>query len=168
MSFEETTDSTDLCEYDEYYDSYNVKTYQATSSLSFTEYGVPLSVELSESLGENQTLVNKQTYNCFVKSPEIFLRFDSNNVTTATDSICGSSSQNNNIDKSKNTEETILIESKENNDVIIRDDCVELQYANEFENPNDGEVIDGNAQKIPKRSDSLDNDYEELLIEGII
>lgn len=167
MSFEETTDLSDLCEYDEY-DSYNEQTYQTTTSNSFTEYGVPLSVELSESLCASQILDNEQTSNCFVKAPEIFLRFDST-ITSTTACIAQESVQNNEInvsDKLENSEETISFNPKENTDVNICDDCVELQYENEFENPNN--EIDGNdAQVKYKQSNSLDNEYEELFLEGI-
>lgn len=163
MSFEETADSTDHCEYDEY-DSYNEKTYQTTSSSSFTEYGVPLSVELSESLRASQTPVNKQTSNCFVKASEIFLRFDSS-ITPGTDCLpeasAGSSEK-----KLEHSEESIFLNSKENNDVNICDDCVELQYENEFEDTNN-KVDDSNGQIIYKRNNSLDNDYEDLFLEGI-
>lgn len=158
MSFEETTDSTDLCEYDEF-DSYDEKTYQATSSTGFTEYGVPLSVELSESLYESQTLINKHPADCFVKAPEIFLRFDLN-ITSATDNDSNVSNE------LKNSEKTISIESKENDNVDYHDDCVELQYENEFEDPDD-EFNDDNAQLIYKRNNRSDNDYDELFLEGI-
>lgn len=166
MSFEETTDLADLCEYDEY-DSYNEKTYQTTLSSSFTEYGIPLSVELSESLCASQTLDDKQISNCFVKAPEIFLRFDST-ITSVKDCIPQATVQNNENNSSKldNSEETITLNSKENNDVNVCDDCVELQYENEFEDPNN-EVIHSYVQKSYKRNNSLDNDYEELFLEGI-
>lgn len=165
MSFEETADLTDLCEYDEF-DSYDDNTYQTTSSSNFTEYGVPLSVELSESLCKNQTAINEQTSNGFVKAPEIFLRFDTN-VSSTTDFTSGSSKQNNDSNLSnelKNCVGTISLESKENDN--IRDDCVELQYESEFKDPRLG-VDDDNTQVIYKRKNSLDNDYEELLLEGI-
>lgn len=160
MSFEATADLADLCEYDEYEDSdsYNVKTYQTASSAE-EEYGIPLSVELSESLGECRTLDNKQTPDCFVKSSEIFLRFDSN------DTICGDSNEKNN-DASNRNEGIIPVESKDYNDVVIRRDCVEVQYENEFDNSND-ELLTTNAQIIHEGNNSLDNDYEELLLEGI-
>lgn len=160
MSFEETTDLANFCEFDEY------DSYQSTSSSSFIEYGVPLSVELSESLCESQTPVKKQTSNCFVKAPEIFLRFDST-ITSATSSHASRQSDENDVlNKLENSDETISLGSNEKNKVNICDDCVELQYENEFENPND-EVDDGNSQVIYDRSNSSDNDYEELFLEGI-
>lgn len=154
MSFEETTN---LCEYDEF-DSDNEKTYQETLSSDFAEYGVPLNVELSESLSKSQTLIDKQIYNCFIKTPEIFLRFNSG-VTSVADSISDALKQN----ESNNSEKIVSFECKENDNVIKRDDCVELQYENEFEKPN-GEIGNGNAQVKHKRSNSLD--YEELSLKG--
>lgn len=162
MSFEEPTDLANLCEYDEY------DSYQSTSSCNFTECGVPLSVELSESLCKSLTLVDQQTSDCFVKAPEIFLRFDPT-VTSATDFISPASkqiSENNVSNKLKNSEGTIPFDTEAKNNVIICDDCVELQYENEFENPNND--VDGdNAHVIYKPSNSVDNDYEDLFLEGI-
>lgn len=161
MSFEETTDFADLCEYDEY-DSYTVKTFQSTSS-SYTDHGIPLSVELSESLCASQTPVNETTSNLFVKAPEIFLRFD----TAATDlktvvSQIPVQNTENNVSKEL---ETISVNPEESKDVC--DDCIELQYENEFANLTS--EIDGcSAGIIHKRSHSLDNEYEELFLEGTI
>lgn len=157
MSFEETTDLADLCEYDEY-DSYNEKA-------SFTEHGVPLSVELSQSLYGSQTPVNEPTSNFFVKAPEIFLRFDSTN-TSVTEFNPKVSVQNTDNNVSKELE-PISFNLKENTDVNICDDCVELQYENEFEN-HSNEIDDCSAEIIHKGNNSLDNDYEELFLEGII
>ena len=166
MSFEETA-LVDLCEYEEC-DSHNDKTYQTSTTNDSTDYGVPLSVELSESLSKSQTPTNKQTSNCFVKASEIFLRIDST-ITPTSDFISNGSSQsneNNEPNELENSEETIVFECKEKKNVIIRNDCVELQYENEFEDPND-EVDDGSSQVICKHNNSLDNDYEELFSEGI-
>lgn len=160
MSFEETSDLADLCEYDEY-DTYNVKTYQPTYASNFNEYGVPLSVELSESLGESQTLANAQPANCFVKASEIFLRLDLNNVTTGTNSISNASTRDDNVDILR-----ISGKTEETSDVIIHEDCVDLQYGSDIDCPN-GAVIGEMTQARHKRDNSLDNEYEELLIEGI-
>lgn len=167
MSFEETTDLADLCEYDEY-DSYNEKTFQTTSS-GFTEHGIPLSVELSESLCASQTPVNEPSSNFSVRAPEIFLRFDSTNtsVTDFKTFVPHVSIQNaeNNVSKES---ETFPFNPEESNDVNICDDCVELQYENEFENLSN-DIDDCSGEIIHKRrSNSLENDYEELLSEGIL
>lgn len=139
MSFQETTDSED---YDECYDecdSYNVKIHQSVSCVNVTEYGIPLSVELSESLLGCKTLVNKQTSNRFAKSAEIFLRFDSNNDTAERDTIRY-------VDRTFDNE------------------CIELQYENQFDGPS--EVVNSNAQAIHRGNNSFD--YEEMFVEGIL
>lgn len=153
MSFEET-EELDLCEYD----SLNEKTFQATSS-SLTEHGIPLSVELSESLCASQVQTDEPTSNLFIEAPQIFLRLESTN-TSVTDLIPQVSAQSSNINVS-NDIETISFDCKENKDVNICDDCVELQYENEFES-----LDECNAEIIHK-GNNLDNDYEELLLEGI-
>lgn len=161
MSFEETID---LCEYDEF-EPYDVKTFQTTSS---SEHGVPLSVELSESLFKSQTLVNEQISNSFVKAPEIFLRFDSSNIS-GKNSISDASKQNNVVDvanESNCEENTISVEPEENDDVITRENCIELEYENDFDDRND-ETGGSNVRAINKQNNSSNNDFEELLLEGI-
>lgn len=152
MSFEETSDSADLCEYDSYTSSY-------------TEHGIPLSVELSESLCASQTPVSETSSNFFVKAPEIFLRFDSSitDLKTIVSQVSEQNTENNVPQELK----TISFNPEEKNDINICDNCVELQYEDEFENPSN-EIDDCSAEVLPKRSNSLDNEYEELFLEGTI
>ncbi|XP_055302856.1 trafficking kinesin-binding protein milt isoform X2 [Sitodiplosis mosellana] len=167
MSIEEATDLMDLFEYDEF-DSYDDHTYQliAESNCS-TASGIPLSVELSESLSKNQTPVSEQPSICFVKAPEIFLRIDASGsrISTNSESSSENSGSHKNANKLKNCEKSNSLESIESNDVVLltnRDECVELQYENEFVSPNDEPDC---VQSPPKRHNSIENDYEELLFE---
>lgn len=173
MSIEQTPDLMDLFEYDEY-DEYD-HTYQLIDEdKCSTESGVPLSVELSESLHKSQTSVTGQPSD-FVKAPEIFLRFDPSGtgISKITETIAESSSDNsgslkNEPKKLQNCGKLNSLESNESNDVILitnGDDCVELQYENEFIDPNEPDCE--LSQSASKRHNSIDNDYEELLFEGI-
>lgn len=175
MSIEEATDLMDLFEYDEF-DSYVEHTYQLIAeSGCLMENGVPLSVELSESLSKNQTPVTEQPSISFVKAPEIFLRIDANTSgiskteTNSENSSENSGSHKNVLKKLKNSEKSNSLESNESNDAILLpnpDECVELQYENEFVGPNDEPDCDL-VQSASKRRNSLESDYEELLFEGI-
>lgn len=159
MSIEKTPDLMDLYEYDEF-DSYEEHTYQTIAYNSLPEGGVPLSVELSESLSENQTPINDRPSTCFVKAPEIFLRVGSN-ITSTTDEITTRTNINSAIKLSSQ-------ESPEINGVVLlanQEECVELQYENEFIDPND--EPDSEYVLSTNMQNNGDNDYEELLLEGI-
>lgn len=174
MSFEEGTDLMDLFEYDEF-DSFDENTYRTISATNdLVEGGVPLSVELSESLSKSQTSVSEESSSGFVKAPEIFLRIEAN--STGTSSILPSSSEdcNNHRDKNESNkpkfcEKSNSIESVDGNDVILTakgDECIELQYENEFLSANEEPDCDF-LQITHNRTNNIDNDYEELLFEGI-
>lgn len=168
MSIEDVTDLMDLFEYDEF-DSYDENTYQLIDEDS--SGGVPLSVELLESLSKNQTPVSDEPTNSFVKAPEIFLRIDANGSNASTTDLCTASTSHNfqNIEtiELKHCEKSNSLESSDSNDVLLltkHGDCVELQYENEFSDESD---CDRN-QSERKQDNSIENDYEELLFEGII
>lgn len=172
MSIEDPTDLMELFEYDEF-DSYDDQTYLFTDN--FNQSGVPLSVELSESLSKNQTPVTEKPSTGFVKAPEIFLRIESSGTEAfKTDTNSESLSENrdthkNALNKLRNCGKSNSFESNESNDVILvsnQDECAELQYENEFVGPNDGPDCEL-VQSGPKRHNSIENDYEELLFEGI-
>lgn len=155
MSSDDGAELMDLFEYDEF-DSYDEYAYQtANQQDDSVECGVPLSVELSESLSKNDNAESEQDASCFVRSAEIFLRIDGE----------GTSANNRAIqDQSSNNAQPNSLESNGSDDVIlVGNDCVELQYENEFIESND------EAEFLPTnrcRSNSLSNDYEELLFEG--
>lgn len=168
MSIEDITELGDLFEYDEF-DSYDEHAYQEIVSDNVSnEEGVPLSVELSESLNKVQTPECEQATKSFTKAPEIFLRIDVNSIAGGASSA--NSSYNITCTKSPNiikqSDESNSIDSIESNEGITnRDECTELQYENEF-STND-EIDCENVQSTCKRHNSIDNEYEELLFEGI-
>lgn len=172
MSIKQSTDLMDLFEYDDF--ECDDHTYQQIAkNKCSTESGVPLSVELSESLSKSQTPVTGQPSG-FVKAQEIFLRFDASGtgISKITETISESSSDNSDSHKNEpkklqNCGKLNSLESNESNDVILitnGDDCVELQYENEFIDPNEPDCE--LPQSASKRHNSIDNDYEELLFEG--
>lgn len=172
MSIEESADLMDLFEYDEF-DSYDDHTYHLiTENSCSTENSVPLSVEISESLSENPTPVSEQPCNDFVKAPEIFLRIDSRISTTgirieSSSENSGSGGSHKNANSPENCEKSNSLESNESNDVVLlpNQECVELQYENEFVGPYEEEpdcII-----SALNRHNSIEKDYEDLLFEGI-
>lgn len=151
MSFEE--DLVDLFEYDDF-DSYNEHTYQVVevTNGSYND-GIPSSVELSETLNQSHFTVNEESP---VKSPEIFLTIDVN-ATGASESF--------NQSNLKYCGKSNSLKSTESIDVILtdnQDECIELQYENEFIGSSEP---DCNVFHSPR---NIDNDYDELLFEGII
>lgn len=170
MSFEEVTDLMDLFEYDEFY-SFDENTYRPISSTNeIVEGGVPLSVELSESLSKNQTSVSEESSSGFVKAPEIFLRIEGNSagISSNIQSLCNNNRDENKSNKLKFREKSNSIESVDSTDVILPvkgDECNELQYENEFLSSIDEPDCDS-LQKTHNRTNNIDNDYEELLFEG--
>lgn len=172
MSIEESADLMDLFEYDEF-DPYDDHTYHLiTENSCSTENGVPLSVELSDSLSENPTPVSEQPSNRFVKAPEIFLSIDSRISTTekkteslSVNSGSGSGGSHKSANSLENCEKSNSLESIESNDVVLvsNQECVELQYENEFVGPYE----EPDLRSALNRHNSIERDYEDLLFEGI-
>lgn len=165
MSVEKITDSINLFEYDEF-DAYEGHTYQFKCN-GLPEGGIPLSIELSESLCKSQTTVNEKPFN-FVRAPEIFLRIDSTSTTELSPEILDQNYYN--PSGLKHGAKINRLESTKTNDVILfgsQDECVELQYENEFLCPNDDSNNDFTLS-TRNQHDSIDNDYEEVLFEGIL
>lgn len=160
MSVENVPDLMDLFEYDEF-DSYQEYAYRIISNSDLAEGGVPLSVELSESVNKTITSIDENSTIGFVKAPEIFLRIDSNvnpSETISEDSISNQSA--------KNDQQTNLIEIKYKNDInafSTKDECIELQYENEFLDSNDS----NDDWPERKANNNVDSEYEDLLLEGI-
>lgn len=156
-------DLLELFEFDEF-DSFDEHLYQVANQP--VEPGVPLSVELSESLSKSnsQELSDAQkSPDAFVKAPEIFLRIENNSANEASSS--SSSSKKLSIDKKSNS-----LESTDSNDaqsLANRDECVELQYENEFSDSNEENDCDVVDSAFNPQID-IDSDYEQLLFEGII
>lgn len=173
MSIEDITELGELFEYDEF-DSYDEHAYQTiiTNNIS-NEGGVPLSVELSESLSKSQTPESEQTSDGFIKAPEIFLRIDASAIdgTSTSKSSSDVSGINASLEtnKSKRRVESNSLDSTERSDGLLApinlDECAELQYENEFgpSDENDCEYV----QSTYKQPNTIDDDYEELLFEGI-
>lgn len=147
MSFEEVSD---LFEFDDF-DCYDENTYRTILTTNrLVEEGVPLSIELSETLNRNQNTVNEHSDSSdFVKASEIFLRLETSGTET-----------------SKSLAEVNTIETT---DSLIsasnQEECIELQYENEFIGPNDEPDLDF-LRTARDRTNSIYNDYEELLFEG--
>lgn len=154
MSLGEEGDLIDLFEYDEF-DSYNEYAYHVvTMNNDSSNDGIPLSVELSETLNKSQSTINEKSSNDFVKAPEIFLRIDVNGA--------GPNSESFNKKNVECCEKLDSLESCDSNDVILTGNCAELQYENEFMNTSEPECNFSHSTR------SIDNDYEELFLEGII
>lgn len=184
MSDEISPDLLELFEYDEF-DSYQEHLYQVANN-PIVETGVPLSVELSESLSRSS--INKclddvaktpsplqPINNAFVKAPEIFLRIETshnnsskNGANVDANASCSSSRKLSLGQKSNSLEST---DSNDLLSLINRNDdgCVELQYENEFidstEDENDCDLVDTGFSTLPT---CVDSDYEQLLFEGIL
>lgn len=159
---EVSPDLLELYEYDEF-DSYDEHTYQAIIAAKETASdGVPLSVELSESLHSNQSVNEERTSDSseklFEKAPEIFLRID----THETEARCDTKL------KLQSEGQSASVESIDNNDVvpiIECDECFELQYENEFEDSTDD--VDYNVAHSSNQPKSyIEDEYEQLLFEG--
>lgn len=159
---EVSPDLLELYEYDEF-DSYDEHTYQAIVAAKETASdGVPLSVELSESLHSNQSVNEEQktesSEKLFEKASEIFLRIDA----PETDTECEIRSKRFGEGRSDS------VESIDNNDVVPAtecDECFELQYENEFEDSTD-EVDCNLAHSSNQPKSYIEDEYEQLLFEG--
>lgn len=148
-------DFADLLEYDEF-DVYDDALSQRSISDSITQIeGVPLSVELSQSInaiaGPSQqcfkalpapSLVVAEDEG-FVKAPELFLRFGISSSQSVDDFVDTPTNQPN--------------------------DCVELQYENEFDEDEDEGADDFlRFNESTKSYHSVtENENEQLLLEGI-
>lgn len=168
MSIEESADLMDLFEYDEFV-FYDDHTYHLiTESKCSTENGIPLSVELSASLNENPTPVSEQPSNGFVKAPEIFLRIDSRISTTEIRTSSSENSDSGGNHKNENGPENY--EKSNSLDMVLpsNQECVELQYENEFVGPYEESDKPDCIRSAFNRHNSIEKDYEDLLFEGII
>lgn len=161
-------DFTDLLEYDEFdvYDKLLPSsdgngqerlarrpcTDQLCCSSNDKVEGVPLSVELSEVQDKSND------DEPFVKAPELFLRFDG-----ASGDDGGSSGSGVRFRCSVNDNNSC--------ETPVNNDCVELQYENEFDDDDDD--VDGNSgflqfTEATKSYHSMnENENEQLLLEGI-
>lgn len=174
MSNSESFDLTDLFEYDEF-DSFDAPrhTFHSLESVNDDDFGVPLSVELSQSICQNianasvqsECTTNDHDLVDFVKAPEIFLRIGDAETATGTTTTITTSSTKKTDGSDKKTDS---IEST-GSDVSVAQtnhgDIVELQYENEFSDPNTDEYDVGNLGF--ERSTQFENDNEQLLFEGI-
>lgn len=160
---EVSPDLLELYEYDEF-DSYEEHLNQAIVAAKETASdGVPLSVELSESLHSNQSVNEERNTDAsevlFEKAPEIFLRIGAPETETECEIKLKLQSEGHNVS----------VESIDNNDVLLvtdgADECIELQYENEFEDSTDD--VDCNVAHSSNRPKSfIEDEYEQLLFEG--
>lgn len=173
LSNESSLDLTDLYEYDEF-DLYE-NPYNNSPEQQY-EDGIPLSVELSESIRLNRISASQETClnsninltdhqsNAFVKSSEIFLRIDNEaeTATATTTTITTSSSKKTDFDCDRKTNDSIESSGSDVSLVhISHDDIVELHYENEFIDPNADEC------DVDERHTAFENENEQLLFEGI-
>lgn len=206
-------DLADLLEYDEFdgYDGSAATESDNCMTINDNDYGVPLSVELSESMCQNninraelmqlqranaidtidpahaattETTVtssssvdeaNEQEQN-FVKSAEIFLRIDNNEESSTTTTITmASSSFNSNKQSMDSTNDTGdpgepgEPSSGQFSSSIDGGDVIELQYENEFFDPDDEESNFGESSTAQRHhlGGNVEYDNEQLLLEGI-
>lgn len=160
-------DLADLLEYDEF------DSFEAARDLPSpdNEIGVPLSVELSDSMCQisGPTTVPSQTPfdggpndDGFVKSAEIFLRLDSDNDSGTTTTITiasGSLNSKQSLDSTGGGPSSGQFSSI---------DCdIELQYENEFFDPNNDECNFVTEPSTVHRRSTIEIDNEQLLLEGI-
>lgn len=158
MSNEETLDPAELFEYDEF-DSYDEQTYHTHATANSESNGVPLSVELSDFFCKQNSTLDLNA--SFERAPEIFLRIEANNsnATTSNNNILTNVSENWKSFESNDSCENVILSSNSA-------ECIELQYENEFVEDNE---IDYDSTNVAyHRRNSIENDYEQLLFEGII
>lgn len=182
MSIESSPSLTDLFEYDEY-DSYE-SSYAEIDTGENLEEGIPLSVELSESIGRHCDDVphkittttaaataaasnDTDASNQFVRAPEIFLRIDNDVVhaSTASASTDVSTEIKTECNRSGGSTESSGSDLSE----VRATGCgiVELQYENEFIDANADDCDDGAQMSSCQRSMAqFENDNEQLLFEG--
>lgn len=169
MSNDESTDLMELYEYDEFdsYDSHTYPTIEAIHSAYGVNSGVPLSVELSQCLSSTSHEQSTATtsHDNFIKAPEIFLRID---ATNDGDRIALPSNPTATIDNVP-AKSIDSIDSCADGEVKLstnRDECIELQYEDEFIDSSDENDCEP-ANVIYERRNSIESDYEQLLFEGI-
>lgn len=167
MSIEEMADL-DLFEYDGF-DSFEDNSYQSILNKDSAEGGIPLSVEILESMKKNCKPHEGGTSKCFVKASEIFLRIESN-IKSGSEPLSIEANENNESASTniEHIEKPNLPELNNENDVNLLsnwDDCVELLYDNEFLDPSKTEL----NYDLPTRkcNNNIENDNEELFLEGI-
>lgn len=163
MSIGETTDLNDLFEYDNL-DSFKEDSYQTTTNNDSAEGGIPLSVEILESMKKNDLPYEKGKSQCFLRASEILLKIDSN----IKDGPCIIKAEANKKSNIKHYEKPHLPELNIQNDVILlsnRDDCVGLLYDNKLLVPNNTEF--NYVLTTRKCIHNIENEYEEQLLEGI-
>lgn len=206
-------DLADLLEYDEFdgYDGAAATEPDNCMTINDNDYGVPLSVELSESMCQNNInrneLIQLQRANAidtieliastdatisasssiddannqpqiFLKSAEIFLRIDNNEESSTTTTITMASSAFNSnkqsVDSSIDTGGGGEPSSGQFSSSIDGGDVIELQYENEFFDPNDEESHFGESPTARRHrhhrhhlGGNVENDNEQLLLEGI-
>lgn len=175
MSNDESTDLAELFEYDEF-DSYDSQTYPTIDEIQSAcgiNSGVPLSVELSQCLSTSIDCSSSSNHDSFVKAPEIFLRIDPTNNSGAGDATNEAKTVNS-LESTQpiDAEQTKSIDSIDScNDVKLstnRDQCIELQYEDEFIDSNDDENDYDSTNVAYERRNSIESDYEQLLFEGIL
>lgn len=180
-SIESSPSLTDLFEYDEY-DSFENPYAEIDRREPYVD-GIPLSVELSESLlcrrqcdesvsheialSPGTAAIDTDANDHFVRAPEIFLRIDNNNdvvpVTTSANRIDGAKI------KTERDRATGSSESSGSDASVVpatdASDIVELHYENEFIDANADECDD--TELMRRRSTTqFENDNEQLLFEG--
>lgn len=188
-------DLRDLFEYDEmeYFDAFESTETQKETK---TPDGIPLSIELLESMCQNSgestsalaistnpnTARNPlQNPKIFVKSPEIFLRFDNSDLDVANPSKSTQSEYDSTTAPLNRPSSMNLLcdnkcdsfESNEGSDNQTNGNDVcqftnELQYENEFFDPKFDDVGNNFFNEIDALHQSTsENDNEQLLLEGI-
>lgn len=179
MSIESSTSLTDLFEYDEY-DSYE-SSYAEIDTLENLDEGIPLSVELSESISRQcddrshkittSTAVadiDTDANNQFVRAPEIFLRIDNDVVNASQASAITDASTEIKTECNGSGGSTESSGSDVSEVRATGCDIVELHYENEFIDANADECDDGGQMSSCQRSmTQFENDNEQLLFEGI-
>lgn len=182
-SIESSSSLTDLFEYDEY-DSYE-NPYAEIDTSSDCDDGIPLSVELSESLRRQcaDELSQKITSSCadidtdanqhFVRAPEIFLRIDNNDVAATTTTPGDASATTDASTKIKKTECDRTVGSIESSGSDVSEvpaigcDIVELHYENEFIDANADDDDINRTTACQRSTTQFENDNEQLLFEGM-
>lgn len=153
---EKSEDNSIALESDNEFDEPEVLNETVFERSAYHVEGVPLSVELSESILRSSESAGSSSSQCFVKSADIFLRIDSD-----VDSVTETDSNSSNA-KQLSTATSDASSSKQ----FFIDGGSELQYENEFFDPNDDESNFTEAPRINHRL-SLESDNEQLLFEGI-
>lgn len=164
-STELSPDLGELFEFDEIESDGNIFYELNRNNESDLSDGVPLSVELSESLCRSaaETILCQSIDSNFIRAPEIFLRID--NIETEATNSSSSINVKNNHNESIERNEGNSIDSNESDAsfvAIADNDIVELQYENEFV---DSEISVHDSGHVLRPS-QFESDNEQLLFEG--